>query len=907
MASYLKTNTAVTITVGPFLDKTDGVTAEVALTVANSKITAVAETDNNSAPTLVLDNVAGNDATNTLAHITNDDAGYYSLLLTAANTNRVGRFKIAIMDAANHCPVFHEFIILPAQVYDSLILGTDLLDANTSQLGGTTQTGRDVGASVLLSSGTGTGQVSLSAGAVLLQATQTGVTIPTVTTVGSVTGAVGSVTGAVGSVTGNVGGNVVGSVASVTGAVGSVTSGVTLANGAHGGAAATMQLGGAGGLTATHTGNTTGSVGSVTGAVGSVTGAVGSVTGNVGGNVAGSVATVAANGITSTSLAADAINAASVKADAVTKIQAGLATPTNITAGTITTVTTVTNVTNDYAKYMGGAVWIDTVNGAAGSASFVNGIMSNPVTTLADAKTIADNLKLKQFWIQAGSALTLAADYPGYMFNGKGYTLALGGHNISSAQIERVEGLSGIGTCATGEAVFHYCHLNTLSIGEADFNYCHLNGTVILTQASVPYLFNSCTGIISAKITFAAAGQTGVISRWGGQLTIAGMVAGNTLFLDGNGDVIFDNTNTGGTVYISGNIKLTNNGSGQTIVDTSRFDEDQNVTNVTGTTTNLTNLPTVTANWLTGTGVDATAVTKIQNGLASSASITALNDFDPATDVVAHVTLVDTTTINTDMVSAAPTAAANADAVWDETLSGHTGAGSAGLALSTASSGGVDPSVLADAIWDEALSGHVTAGTSGKKLTDLINTDLSGVSTATNLAIVDGIVDAIKAKTDNLPIDPADESLLEAAIAAIPSAPTSAANADAVWDELLSGHTTTGSTGKKLTDISSTGGGGATVGEIDAQLSSTHGAGAWGSSTVGAGSISHSITVDDGSNPLDGVDVWVSTNESGTNVIARASTNAFGIVTFMLDAGTYYCWKQLAGYAFTNPQTFTVA
>ena len=42
------------------------------------------------------------------------------------------------------------------------------------------------------------------------------------------------------------------------------------------------------------TGNLSGSVGSVTGAVGSVTGAVGSVTGNVGGNVAGSVGSLAA-------------------------------------------------------------------------------------------------------------------------------------------------------------------------------------------------------------------------------------------------------------------------------------------------------------------------------------------------------------------------------------------------------------------------------------------------------------------------------------------------------------------------------------------------------------------------------------------------------------------------------------
>lgn len=166
--------------------------------------------------------------------------------------------------------------------------------------------------------------------------------------VGSVTGAVGSVTGAVGSVTGNVGGNVTGSigsvaaggiaaasfaagaidaaaiaadaitdakvaadvtiasvtgaVGSVTGAVGSVTAGVTLANGAHGGAAATLALGGAGGLTATHTGNTTGSVGSVTGAVGSVTG-------NIGGNVTGSVGSVV--GLTASNLDATVSSRAS--------------------------------------------------------------------------------------------------------------------------------------------------------------------------------------------------------------------------------------------------------------------------------------------------------------------------------------------------------------------------------------------------------------------------------------------------------------------------------------------------------------------------------------------------------------------------------------------------------------------
>lgn len=130
-------------------------------------------------------------------------------------------------------------------------------DVNAKNHGGTAQTGRDIGASVLLSSGTGTGQLSITSGVVqanLAQILGTALTetagqiaaafkkffniasptstmneitlVDTTTAAGSVTGAVGSVTGAVGSVTGNVGGNVVGSVASVAGAVGSVTGNV---------------------------------------------------------------------------------------------------------------------------------------------------------------------------------------------------------------------------------------------------------------------------------------------------------------------------------------------------------------------------------------------------------------------------------------------------------------------------------------------------------------------------------------------------------------------------------------------------------------------------------------------------------------------------------------------------------
>jgi hypothetical protein len=67
-------------------------------------------------------------------------------------------------------------------------------------------------------------------------------------------------------------------------------------------------------------------IASVTGAVGSVTGAVGSVTGNVGGNVTGSVGSVAAGGITAASIATDAIDSDAIAASAVSEIQSGLST-----------------------------------------------------------------------------------------------------------------------------------------------------------------------------------------------------------------------------------------------------------------------------------------------------------------------------------------------------------------------------------------------------------------------------------------------------------------------------------------------------------------------------------------------------------------------------------------------------
>jgi len=123
-----------------------------------------------------------------------------------------------------------------------------------------------------------------------------------------------------------------------------------------------------------------------------------------------------------------------------------------------------------------------------------------------------------------------------------------------------------------------------------------------------------------------------------------------------------------------------------------------------------------------------------------------------------------------------------------------------------------------------------------------------------------------------------DADSVKAAVDAL-NDPTAASVADAVLDELLSGHTTPGSVGVALTNAG-----------------------------PGTGNITHTITVNDGDgNPISGVEILVSTDAAKASIIRSENTDDNGQAVFYLDAGTYYTWKTRAGYNFTNPETITVA
>lgn len=126
MAQFLKQSTAFTFRIGPFLDSTDGVTAETALSIAQADIQ--------------ISKAGGAFAQTSASPTTTHDAdGWYQCPLTSTDTGTVGTLTVQIV-MAGALPVWKDFTVLPANVYDSLIGGTDLLDVSVTQFGGTNGT-----------------------------------------------------------------------------------------------------------------------------------------------------------------------------------------------------------------------------------------------------------------------------------------------------------------------------------------------------------------------------------------------------------------------------------------------------------------------------------------------------------------------------------------------------------------------------------------------------------------------------------------------------------------------------------------------------------------------------------------------------------------------------------------------
>jgi hypothetical protein len=130
---------------------------------------------------------------------------------------------------------------------------------------------------------------------------------------------------------------------------------------------------------------------------------------------------------------------------------------------------------------------------------------------------------------------------------------------------------------------------------------------------------------------------------------------------------------------------------------------------------------------------------------------------------------------------------------------------------------------------------------------------------------------------------------------------STAAIADAVWDEALADHDTEDTVGNVFNDL---------VEESSDIYIFTSGALANAPTAgYGAGAITFTYTLTStvDASPIPDANVWVTTGIDGSGIVASGVTNISGQCTFYLDAGTYYVWRQKAGWNFSNPDTETVS
>lgn len=127
---WLKQSTAVEIALGPFVDSTDGFTAETALTITQAEVR--------------LKKTSGDWAQkNEATSLVHEENGYYRCLLDATDTNTLGILEVAVNETGA-LPVWKSFEVVAANIFDSLIGGGDILDVSATQLAGVAQSLTDL-------------------------------------------------------------------------------------------------------------------------------------------------------------------------------------------------------------------------------------------------------------------------------------------------------------------------------------------------------------------------------------------------------------------------------------------------------------------------------------------------------------------------------------------------------------------------------------------------------------------------------------------------------------------------------------------------------------------------------------------------------------------------------------------
>ena len=223
-----------------------------------------------------------------------------------------------------------------------------------------------------------------------------------------------------------------------------------------------------------------------------------------------------------------------------------------------------------YAGPRGPGVYL---NDAAGNANTVNGVdgtWSNPVSTIAAAKTIADSLSVDRIYLVNDSAITLAATMADYEFVGIGApddnTIALASQDVDNSAFYNVKvtGVQG----GSARALFVGCVFGTATL------YLHARGCGF-TDAATGVTFSNnddnvldqCYSMVpgnSAPILICSAANLDLsIRHYSGGVELKTLNPTATVSIETDGQVIFNaDCNVNAAVTMRGMMSYTDNTAG---------------------------------------------------------------------------------------------------------------------------------------------------------------------------------------------------------------------------------------------------------------------------------------------------------------------------------------------------------
>lgn len=231
-----------------------------------------------------------------------------------------------------------------------------------------------------------------------------------------------------------------------------------------------------------------------------------------------------------------------------------------------------------HIMYAGG-IWVDDAASNTNTVPGVDGLESNPVSTLVAARTLADAIGVKKYYITNDSTLTLAATHLNWEFVGKGLRnqLNMGSQNVNDSHFFNLV-LSGT-QGGTQKIQVHTCYLNGITDLNCISEFCWLTGTNTLavdTQMIFDHWSSNVPGASTPVIVFQAGVTTVGFRHGSGGLEFQQGTSDHTVSVEGRGQLVINANCTSMNISVRGCIgPVTDNGTTTNLTTVAVYNQQQ--------------------------------------------------------------------------------------------------------------------------------------------------------------------------------------------------------------------------------------------------------------------------------------------------------------------------------------------